>query len=119
MSADAQLSKASYFKANSATLSREGCWTAGVNFSIGSTSCTSMSDSKVEISFWSHPPLPLLLLNTCYVVNSLIFCLHVYVLFPQSDHRLLKVKGQVLHCFFLLAELGLLWPVCRKWLLNG
>lgn len=98
MSAQAQLSKASYFKKNSTTLMQTGIRTAHFSlFPVGSISLFSdnirFKTSNI-LSVWGYF-LPILLLSTCYIWRIAPFFFHIYV-FP-TDREILKVKSHILH----------------------
>lgn len=85
MSAEAKLSKASYFKENSATSCRQGARTAQFSlFPIGSTSLYSAPNAKTcNLLLVQRPLLLVLLLNPGYIAALLLFFIFM-LCFPRS-----------------------------------
>lgn len=98
MSAQAQLSKASYSKKNSATLMQTGVRTAYFSlFPVGSTSAYSDnigSKPSDSLSVQGHF-LPVLLLNACWIAALLLFPPYLCFVFATA-YEICKVKGHIL-----------------------
>lgn len=105
MSAQAQLSKASYFKKNSTTLMQTGIRTAHFSlFPVGSISLFSdnirFKTSNI-LSVWGYF-LPILLLSTCYIWRIAPFFFFIFM-FSQLIVRSLRSRVTSCTPLFLTA----------------